>query len=371
MRPWWLALGALAGCTESTPPPFDGGAGDVPGDARAAFDRAESPVRQRVPQGGPCAADGDCDDGVHCNGAERCASGRCAAGADPCDDGARCTTDRCDETARRCEHSPDGTVCADGDRCNGDERCDPGDPTADRASGCTRPAQGLDCNDNNPCTVDTCAPNQGCVHAPRDLDGDGHVDRGCPRDTRPGAALGGDCDDRDPAVHPMVTERCADGRDNNCDGLIDLADAVACRPMNSACESAVPLLAAGAEWVGYGTTSTFAPGASLPCVDASTTRGTAWFRLTLAETRDLTLRVDDGARAGEVPGAVAVLRLCADDPSPRCDSGTRGGDGGAGADPELRAPGLTPGTWFIAVQTAGARPFSIRVRTSAPVDGGL
>lgn len=208
------------------------------------------------------------------------------------------------------------------------------------------------------------------MHTPRDLDGDGHVDRQCPRDGRPGSPPGDDCDDRDPAVHPMVTERCGDGRDNNCDGLIDLADAVACRPTNHVCAGAVALMSAGSELVGYGSTASFAPGAPLPCVDAMVTRGTAWFRLSLPGPRDVVLRVDDGAREGEVPGAVALLRACGDVTAPQCDSGTRGGDAGAGADPELRANNLEAGEWLIAVQTAGARPFSLRVRATPVSDGG-
>ena len=43
----------------------------------------------------------------------------------------------------------------------------------------------------------------------RDEDGDGS------------STLGGDCDDRDPAIGPMVWEECDDGIDNNCDHQID------------------------------------------------------------------------------------------------------------------------------------------------------
>jgi hypothetical protein len=41
-----------------------------------------------------------CDDGVHCNGAERCADGQCAAGVPPCE------AALCDEASRRCVNSP-------------------------------------------------------------------------------------------------------------------------------------------------------------------------------------------------------------------------------------------------------------------------
>ena len=41
---------------------------------------------------------------------------------------------------------------------------------------------------------------------------------------------GGDCLDNDPLSHPLATESCLDGKDNNCDGPIDCQDTVACAP---------------------------------------------------------------------------------------------------------------------------------------------
>ena len=55
---------------------------------------------------------------------------------------------------------------------------------------------------------------------PCDLDGDGYEALSCGGD---------DCDDADPQVHPYYPENpqagsCADGKDNDCDGLFDSAD---------------------------------------------------------------------------------------------------------------------------------------------------
>jgi len=59
-------------------------------------------IRMEVSQSAPppeteCSADRDCDDGLYCNGAERCLLGVCAASTKPCGDGQICSesTDTC------------------------------------------------------------------------------------------------------------------------------------------------------------------------------------------------------------------------------------------------------------------------------------
>ncbi|MBN2195478.1 MAG: putative metal-binding motif-containing protein [Polyangiaceae bacterium] len=79
------------------------------------------------------------------------------------------------------------------------------------------------CDDHDPCTSDWCDPDTGaCVFAPRtyDLDGDGHF--GPLPGFAPGEpnACGDDCDDTSPRALPGGVERC-DGRDNDCNGVID------------------------------------------------------------------------------------------------------------------------------------------------------
>jgi hypothetical protein len=58
-----------------------------------------------------------------------------------------------------------------------------------------------------------------------DVDGDGFGDDangtdGCFPTEEHSTAIGGDCDDADPRVHPAGTETC-DGRDNDCNGQVD------------------------------------------------------------------------------------------------------------------------------------------------------
>lgn len=90
-----------------------------------------------------------------------------------------------------------------------------------------------------PCTstadcADPCTGSVACVAgvcqsgaSTRDGDGDGYVDARCPG--------GSDCDDADNAVRPGAAEgpegspSCADGKDNDCDALADLAE-VSCQP---------------------------------------------------------------------------------------------------------------------------------------------
>ncbi len=53
-----------------------------------------------------------CDDGVFCNGTEHLVGSVCVATPPPCDDGAACSTDSCDEATGRCSHSSGGACAA-------------------------------------------------------------------------------------------------------------------------------------------------------------------------------------------------------------------------------------------------------------------
>ncbi|MBI5607892.1 MAG: hypothetical protein HY902_03325, partial [Deltaproteobacteria bacterium] len=71
-----------------------------------------------------------------------------------CDDDNPCTADSCGGT-QGCVNLPaNGSACSDGDACTGPDLCQGGT--------CTSPP--LNCDDQDPCTVDACAAGSGCTH---------------------------------------------------------------------------------------------------------------------------------------------------------------------------------------------------------------
>jgi hypothetical protein len=100
-----------------------------------------------------------CSDDVFCNGDEVCDPALdCLPGAvRTCTDGVACTVDVCDEAADACVRTPDDSLCANGNPCDGDEFCNP-------VAGCRTGAL-IDCSDGIACTVDACNPSDGsCSH---------------------------------------------------------------------------------------------------------------------------------------------------------------------------------------------------------------
>ncbi len=120
------------------------------------------------PQTGTCAPanalDGSsCADGDLCDGTEKCLAGLCTVPGTPlicADDGNPCTTARC-EPGWGClqENVLNGTSCADADRCDGVEVC--------TAGICAAAGVPVVCDDGNPCTTNACSPATGaCSFAP-------------------------------------------------------------------------------------------------------------------------------------------------------------------------------------------------------------
>ncbi len=95
-----------------------------------------------------------------CDGVDNDCNGTTDDGA--CDDGNPCTIDACDPINKVCKTAPvsDGLDCdADGNACTSGDQC--------LAGKCIAGVK-LDCNDNNPCTEETCDPKSGCAKTPLD-----------------------------------------------------------------------------------------------------------------------------------------------------------------------------------------------------------
>ena len=113
-------------------------------------------------QSGECSTEPDheggaCDDGDGCTIGEICTDGACGGGAPlNCNDGNSCTDDLC-EPATGCQYVPNDDGCQDGSICTVGDICSEGECLAGKA---------LECDDDNPCTDDTCNPESGCVHTP-------------------------------------------------------------------------------------------------------------------------------------------------------------------------------------------------------------
>jgi hypothetical protein len=149
----------------------------------------ESYVASYVATGGcgepDCYTDADCDDGLFCNGTERCGpGGDCLPGIPIATaDAIACTVDVCNEAIDTVMHSPDDTRCADSFYCNGAERCDATagcvagtPPSSDDGIACTievcdeasdsivRTLDHQSCDDGNFCNgTEQCAAGLGCV----------------------------------------------------------------------------------------------------------------------------------------------------------------------------------------------------------------
>jgi len=170
----------------------------------------------------PIADGSSCSDGTVCTTADLCTGGVCGGAGMDCDDANECTADSCDAFLG-CQNVPvvNGTDCDDGDLCNGTETCQ---------SGLCGAGSVPDCDDANPCTADSCDAVLGCQNAPV-LDGtscdDGDVCNGAE------ACQAGSCS-------PGTTVDCDDGNvctADSCDAVLGcqiaaVPDGVACNDGN-------------------------------------------------------------------------------------------------------------------------------------------
>jgi hypothetical protein len=103
--------------------------------------------------------EGGCNDGDPCTVGESCQSGLCVATeVTDCDDENTCTTDEC-ISGIGCVHEPEpGEPCDDQNACSSKSEC--------TGSGACGGLSFIDCDDQDPCTADTCEPEYGCVFTP-------------------------------------------------------------------------------------------------------------------------------------------------------------------------------------------------------------
>jgi len=142
-----------------------------------------------------------CDDGFYCTTSDRCASGACVGSERDCTMlDSSCGTGLCDEVSDVCRvepAQPSATCCAGPADCDDDDPCTV--DTCTLATGvCTSTpaAANAPCDDGDACTIaDRCVSGacQGTPVGGGDVDGDGHTSI---------CGGGDDCDDDDELVHP-------------------------------------------------------------------------------------------------------------------------------------------------------------------------
>ena len=187
--------------------------------------------------GGKCSVQPNvatCDDGEICTDKDVCKGGVCSGAAIACNDSNPCTTDSC-TPGKGCVHAANTIVCDDANACTKGDVCS--------AAKCM-PGAAVTCNDNKPCTSDSCNTKTGaCEYVANTLacndsnactTGDVCAASVC----KPGTAKA--CDDKngctddkcDPVSGSCVvtnnTAACTDG--NACTGVSDACSGGACKP---------------------------------------------------------------------------------------------------------------------------------------------
>lgn len=282
-----------------------------------------------------------------------------------CDDGIECTDDLCG-TNGRCENLPNAMRCDNNVYCDGVERCD-------TRRGCVR-GDPVTCNDNEVCTADRCDEmTRSCVYRPLDRDGDGDPDDHCQDRMCSDAGLGDagrndagmlvcwigrDCDDSDPRVASTNAEICDDMIDNNCNGMVDMAEPGGCRAApNDRCEDPRDVSRGGIFTMDLSAT----PGDyAFSCAGRQTRDAVA--RITLTEPRDIYI----SASSDTGVTALALQSTCGGTSTTdtlECDQGFPS---------ILRRHSLPAGTYFILVGSTVRGPVELEVQlnpaTPAPTN---
>jgi len=329
----WIALVlvgtflALFACSSPSPPALLVLHYDAGSDADGALDSRPGIYPDGAPDanpylGGPCVDDGQCNDNI------------------------ACTYDSCDKSVGRCLNVPDNSQCQDGIYCDGMELCVPG-------HGC-EPGAVVSCDNGNECETATCVEKtKSCQYTPRDVDQDGDPDAHCvPKH---------DCNDLNPAVSSLHAEVCANGIDDNCNGLIDEHPCVV--PQGDTCADALVLGGAGTysmSTVGCNDTFTTSCSVSVPTAGQNVVGA-----ITVPPGGNVDLEV--WVTAG-VEMALAIQGSCG-----VATSELACGSGPGATSVRARAYGVGPGTYYAVVTTQSPSP-SVGVQvvllppTPAPTD---
>lgn len=149
-----------------------------------------------------------CDNGDPCTRNDYCQGGVCRAGPSvTCDDSNPCTHNRCGAAEGGCYYPPvsngvtcnaDNNVCTVGDQCIGGV--------------CTVGTGSPNCNDNNPCTVDSCDPVLGCRNI---------AQAGLPCEDGNICTVGDSCSANGTCLSGATRRNCDDGNPCTNDSCVD------------------------------------------------------------------------------------------------------------------------------------------------------
>lgn len=249
---------AISGCV--VPDPIDcSGSGDQC-NTGVCDEASDACVAQPSNEGASC------DDGLFCTAVDTCEAGVCSGAARSCDDAVVCTVDSCDEDGDACVNTASNGNCDDGLFCNGSEVCD---ETLDCQAGIAPDCSGLDdqcvtgvcdedtdacatdnanegltCDDGAFCTVDEVCTSGVCAGAARDCSDDGvactvgscnEIDDSCSNNADDSV-----CDDgvfcNGAETCDVVTD-CQAGVAVDCSGLDDQCAIGVCDEGADACEA--------------------------------------------------------------------------------------------------------------------------------------